>query len=133
MRRAEFHEAEGRHQGELAKSNRRDATTLRAMHKAQVADGGESMHGQLADECDKRADMHEAHQAFHSECAKAAHAADLAKAVPTNVSAVAPDAPGIRAVPRAGQRPIEEAKPQVEAQFAKLVAVDEGENEPASI
>ena len=47
------------------------------------------------------------------------------KLQPTNISAVVPDAPGVRAVPRAGQRSVEEAKPQVEARFAKLVAVDE--------
>jgi hypothetical protein len=72
------------------------------------------------------------HTAKMEECSKAI-ISDMNKVQPTLVSAVAPDAPGIKAVPRAGQRPIEEAKPQVEAQFAKLVAVDEDENDPARL
>src|SRR5579862_6672240 len=81
-----------------------------AFHKSAVA-----AHEQAADQ----------HDQMCEECQKVI-ASDLQKLQPTLVSAVAPDAPGVRAVPRAGQRPIEEAtKPQVEAQFAKLVAVDE--------
>lgn len=56
----------------------------------------------------------------------------LSTLVPTAISGVTPT-PGVKAVPRAGQRPIEEAKPQVEAQFAKLVAVNEDENDPARL
>jgi hypothetical protein len=44
--------------------------------------------------------------------------------VPTAVSAVAPTAPGIRAVPRGGERPVP-VTPNVPLEFAKLVAVDE--------
>ncbi len=45
---------------------------------------------------------------------------------PTAVSAVTPDNPRIRAVPRNGQQPIP-AAPNVEPQFAKLVSVDNEE------
>jgi hypothetical protein len=46
--------------------------------------------------------------------------------VPTGVSAVAPNQPGVTVVPRAGQRPLPE-KPNVDVQFSKLVQVDEEE------
>lgn len=46
--------------------------------------------------------------------------------VPTGVSAVAPNAPGVRAVPRAGQQPIP-VKPNVPDNFQKLVAIDDEE------
>jgi hypothetical protein len=44
--------------------------------------------------------------------------------VPTRVSAVIPDRPGVRAVPRAGQPAFSE-KPNVPVQFEKLVAIEE--------
>lgn len=46
----------------------------------------------------------------------------------TNISAVAPNAPGFRAVPRGGQPPVK--KPDVPLEFQKLVAVDEQEEQP---
>jgi len=49
--------------------------------------------------------------------------------VPTAVSAVTPNRPGITAVPRAGQQPIP-AVPNVEPAFAKLVSVDDREEQP---
>ncbi|HXP71764.1 MAG TPA: hypothetical protein VOA88_20985 [Candidatus Dormibacteraeota bacterium] len=59
------------------------------------------------------------------ECSKAIEAGDLAKLVPTAISAVVPTAP-VRAVPRAGQREIP-LTDMVEPQFRKLVEIDEGE------
>jgi hypothetical protein len=44
--------------------------------------------------------------------------------VPTRISAVVPDAPGVRAVPRAGQRPFTD-NAVVPVQFAKLVEIEE--------
>jgi hypothetical protein len=44
--------------------------------------------------------------------------------VPSRVSAITPNAPGARAVPRAGQ-PAFDSKPQVPTQFAKLVEIEE--------
>jgi hypothetical protein len=44
--------------------------------------------------------------------------------VPSRVSAITPTAPGIRAVPRAGQREIP-ARPEVPIQFEHLVRVEE--------
>jgi hypothetical protein len=43
---------------------------------------------------------------------------------PSPISAVTPNAPGVTAVPRAGQRPFTE-KPVVPTQFAKLVEIEE--------
>jgi hypothetical protein len=48
--------------------------------------------------------------------------------MPTAVSAVTPNRPGIVAVPRAGQQPVE--KPNVPEQFAHLIKVEDGEQEP---
>jgi hypothetical protein len=80
---------------------------------------------------------------FHAEkmeeCAKAAGDDDLGKSsgdlirrldalentvVPTRISAVVPTAPGVTAVPRAGQRQFMEM-PVVATQFSKLVEIEE--------
>jgi hypothetical protein len=58
------------------------------------------------------------------ECSKAIEAGDLAKLVPTAISAVVPTAP-VRAVPRAGQREI--LTDMVEPMFRKIVEIDENE------
>jgi hypothetical protein len=65
----------------------------------------------------------ENHDSMCDACAKAI-GDELDKLVPTNVSGVTPTAPGIRAVPRAGQRQDPE-KLEVEPEFAKLVAIPE--------
>jgi hypothetical protein len=46
--------------------------------------------------------------------------------VPTRISAVTPNAPGVTAVPRAGGRPMPtQEKPNVPIQFEKLVSIEE--------
>ena len=92
-----------------------------AMGKAVAGNSEHDFHKAAAAAHEQAADQHDQ---MCEECSKAI-VADLNKLVPTNVSAVTPTPPGVRAVPRAGQRPIEEAKPVVEAQFAKLLTVDE--------
>jgi hypothetical protein len=70
--------------------------------------------------------------AYHQEqlkaCEKAADS-DLNKLVPTSVSAVAPNRPGLTMVPRAGEQPVP-ARPAVPEQFAHLVKVEDGEDAP---
>jgi hypothetical protein len=138
MRRAEFHKAESHHQGELGKGRRREAKIHRAMHKAAgMSEDQDSPHAQLASECEKAAELHEAHQALHAECAKSAAAADLVKSQqlePTQISAVTPTRPNITPVLRYGQRPIEEAA-RLDPRLSKIVGADvgslDGEEEPS--
>jgi hypothetical protein len=92
-----------------------------AMGKAVAGNPEHTFHKSAVAAHEQAADHHDQ---MCEECQKVI-ASDLQKLQPTNVSAVAPTAPGVTAVPRAGQRPIEEAKPVVEAQFAKLLTVDE--------
>lgn len=72
---------------------------------------------------------HQKAQAYHAEgmteCAKAIQD-HLNKLVPTNISVVVPEHPGLRAIPRAGQ-PAIPAKPDVPLEFAKMFAIDDGE------
>lgn len=110
--------------------------------KSQMKDGdGES----LADCLQKIADTHEAAAEFHrgmmedcskvtgDELGKSANTSDLVKRVtalentviPTRVSAVVPNAPGITAVPRAGARPMPSEKPNVPVAFEKLITIEE--------
>jgi hypothetical protein len=67
-----------------------------------------------------------AHDQMCQECEKASES-DLQKLVPTRVSAVTPTAP-VTPVLRHGQRTIPLSE-TVDPQFAKLVAVDEGEEQ----
>ena len=107
--------------------------------KSQMKDGD----GESLDDClQKIADTHEAAAEFHrdamAECSKIAGGdlnkgeSDLLKrlehlenqVVPSRVSAVTPNAPGVRAVLRTGQMPMS-ARPNVPIQFEKLVAIEE--------
>lgn len=114
----------------LAKDHQEASSFHRTMAECHKVALGKAVSGNPEHEFHKSAmAAHNAaadhHDQMCEECQKVI-ASDLQKVQPTLVSAVTPTAPGVRAVPRAGQRSIEEAtKPAVEAQFAKLVAVDE--------
>lgn len=65
------------------------------------------------------------HDEMASECEKAT-SAELAKMIPTRVSAVTPTAP-VRAVPRHGQRDLATLAADIDPMFKALVTVDENE------
>ena len=114
---AELHEEAG--DKDIAKCHK-------SLSKRHAADAEE--HRNQADACDGA--MAECDKVAGDELNKSA--SDLIKrlevlentVVPTRVSAVAPNAPGLTAVPRAGQRPVGD-RPVVPVQFAKLVEIEE--------
>jgi hypothetical protein len=109
-------------------------TTAKAAHDASAI-----AHEDAATDQEQRAQYHDD---MAQECTKAAKAAgddDLTKGtsdllrrleivegtiIPTKISAVTPTVPGVRAVPRAGQRAIGTEKPNVPVAFEKLVAIE---------
>jgi hypothetical protein len=133
---AAWREQDAEREDNFEKSSRTIAKLHRRLGKA--ADGDE--HNKLAEEHEKRADMHknraESYRAgatFHrvsaDACEKAAQDT-LAKAgdriIPDQVSSVIRTFPDLMAVPRTGQRPIEEAdKANVPVEFEKLVSIDD--------
>jgi hypothetical protein len=131
-----FHQHAAEHHGELAKCYGKVASFGKAA-KSQMKDGeGDS----LAECLQKIADMHSDASEFHKEmmaaCEKVAGddlnkgTSDLLKRLehlenriePTRISAVTPTAPGVRAVPRAGQPSLSE-RPNVPVQFEHLVKI----------
>jgi hypothetical protein len=103
----------------------------KAEHDAMAADREQraSYHDTRAADCDK----------LMEECEKVFASGDLNKAasdvmkrlehlegqvVPSRVSGVAPDRPGVRAVPRFGAQPLA-ARPEVPVQFEKLIVIEE--------
>jgi hypothetical protein len=103
-----------------------------AMGKMDKAVAGGQVHAALKAAKNMLEARASEHDGMLEECNKVIES-DLQKLVPTNISVVTPDAPGVRAVPRAGQRSVEEAKLAIDPQFAKLIAVDEDENDPARL
>lgn len=95
-------------------------STLQKISDA-FADGA-SYHKSAMMECEKSMDV-EFSKAASPDMEKRLSALENT-IVPSRVSAIAPNAPGIRAVPRAGQQPIPE-RPNVPIQFEKLVAIEE--------
>jgi hypothetical protein len=140
----EIHEAEAAHHDRQAahhdiyeKSEMKTAAIHRTMHKASaLGEDADSPHAQLAAEAESRARTHRADSADHrshaahhlaaaAKCSKAMDA-DLTKIVPDRVSGLVPTAPafGSRAIPRTGQRPLDE-KPNVPLEFARLVEIED--------
>jgi hypothetical protein len=64
-------------------------------------------------------DMAQFHADCSERCAKAADA-DMNKMLPTSISAVVPDHPSVRAIPRFGQKSVP-GSPNVDPLFARLV------------
>jgi hypothetical protein len=112
-----------------------------AMQKA--AGTADAHHGRMAAFHQHKAHTHEENAADLREaaekCKKAAddelgkNTGDLAKRlerlentiIPTGISRVTPNAPGVTAVPRAGGRPMPSEKPVVPVAFEHLVKVEE--------
>ena len=96
-------------------------------------------HADMAEDCEPDSPQHEFHKnssnahAGMGETAveackmlmesQKAMGVDLDALVPTNVSAVTPNHPGVRAVPRVGMRPI--PVPDVDVEFSKIFGTDE--------
>jgi hypothetical protein len=113
---------------DLAKFHQAASTHHRSMSKLHGDAMGKAVDGNPEHQFHKgAAAAHSAAADSHDEMCQACHKAtadSLNKMVPTQVSAVTPTPPGVRAVPRFGQREVPE-KANVDPQFAKLVAVDE--------
>lgn len=125
----EVHEADAAQWDVMHKGLAKLAGISRQAHKASgMGDNQDGPHKQAADELDKLAGTCAAHAEHHRDAAAKCNKAavdELNKLVPTDISAVAPDRPGIRSVPRPGQ-PELPAKPNVDEQFRKLVSVEDG-------
>jgi hypothetical protein len=140
---ASHHKVAAAHHAGMEKLHRSIAAVHSGLHKESGVTGDEdSPNAQLAAHHDGLADMHKAHAAHHSSMmeayAKTVESDDLNKLlekisekigdrlVPTQVSAVLPNRPGVTLVPRGGQQPVP-VKPNVPLEFEKLVMVDEDE------
>jgi hypothetical protein len=110
------HEAIAQHHRAMSKCHKA------AIGKAEAGNPDREFHKVAAAAHDQAAD---AHDAMCEDCAKAV-ADDLNKTMPwpTGLSAVAPNAPGIRAVPRGGQPQIP-ARPNVPIEFSDLIKIEE--------
>jgi hypothetical protein len=95
------------------------------MGKADNGDESTKAKGSLEALAGEHSDMAQFHEDCAAKCSKAA-ADELNKLVPSNVSAVVPNAPGIRAIPRPGQPPISE-KPNVPLEFEKIFSISDDE------
>jgi len=114
----EFHEAAASHHLAMAKSHKK----LAALFGKTESDHDKTL-------CEEHKAMSASHTTmgeFHTKCAKAIGVEDLSKAdqlVPDKVSAVITGFP--KAVPRAGQRPLDKAAENVPIEFRSLVTVEE--------
>ena len=116
-----FHVASAAHHTMMARLHKD------AMEKSDMESGSGFDHA-------KASDAHASMAEYHCECAKA-DMGDLEKAfgirgdglepMPEGLSVITPNAPGVRMVPRAGQREI--GSIEVDPAFKKIVAVDEDE------
>jgi hypothetical protein len=123
---AKFHQYAAESHNDLAKCFGTLAGLAKASKSKMKPDDEEDQSEGLQTCFDKIADLHTDAASFHKsameECTKA-EGDELDKIVPLGVSMVAPPRDGVRPVLRAGQREI--AAPEVPAQFAKLVSVEE--------
>jgi hypothetical protein len=112
---AEFHKASATHHGEMIDAHEA------ALQKAAGADhvAATAFHKSAISSHEK---MREYHEAGVQECEKAS-VDSLNKLIPDRISNLVPDYPGVRAVPRAGQRDI--SKTDVPLEFSHLVEIDE--------
>jgi hypothetical protein len=110
---------------------------IRQMHKAEMDDeGAMDLFDSAIDSCDALGNNDAAHAEHYIECAKsapdgdgepAAKAAGLSNSrmgiAPDRVSGIAPEAPNVRAIPRAGAPEMRE-RSDVPLEFEKLVAIE---------
>ena len=111
---AKFHQAASAHHRAMAKCHKT------AIGKAVDGNPEHQFHKTAAEAHDQAADSHDQ---MCQACQKAIEDS-LNKVQPTLVSAVAPDNPNYRAVPRAGQRPVAE-RPNVDDEFVKALGLSE--------
>ena len=133
QRTSEHHGAASEHHSAMSAHLRKLGSMSKAEHGDKFAELAEAM-------ATAHDDMSAEHSAMADDCAKCAKSMfdafksegdEMGKSLmPTDVSGVAPTAPGIRAVPRDGSRPLLDSS-RVPEPFRKLVAVDEDEDLPA--
>jgi hypothetical protein len=137
---AEFHAKAATHHGDAADHHdglEKSAAKMSAAHKKLAKESGltDGPHTEIAAEWERRAGLHKGNASSHREyadyhrsaalkCSKAMEG-DLNKLVPDEISGVTPDRPGIRAIPRAGQRELPSTP--VSPEFEKLVAIETGD------
>jgi len=119
LTKAAHHAAVGEHYRKLADKLGKTEVSEATKDTGGILEALAGLHEKLSSEHTAMAAHH--HEQME-ECSKAADA-DLTKLVPTSVSAVAPNRPGITAVPRAGM-PVPE-KVNVPEQFAHLASVED--------
>lgn len=129
---AEFHRTMSKcHDGAVSKATKDDPQ--HTFHKS-----AKEAHDAAAADQDSRAEYHDQMGEKCEQAKKVAGDQDLSKGssdllkrleilegtiIPTKISAVTPNAPGVTAVPRAGMRSLGE-KPNVPTAFEKLVAIE---------
>jgi hypothetical protein len=121
--KAEHHAALAGHFGQLAKCMAKSTFT-------EATKDSEGILEALAAEHAEQSQQHTEMSAYHAECADKCSKAmdsDLSKLTPTSISGIAPERPGLRAIPRIGQREIPTRLP-VDTQFEKLFAIDDEPN-----
>jgi len=97
--------------------------------KTEMTEAEKDAHGAieaLAAQHEERSAQKSGMSAYHTDCAEKCSKADdgdLSKLIPTSVSAVAPNRPGITAVPRAGSPPLPVRDPN--DPFVKIIGIDE--------
>jgi hypothetical protein len=80
-------------------------------------------HAEKMDECAKATAEDELNKGTASDLLRRLEIVE-GTIVPTRVAGVVPTAPGITAVPRAGQRSVGTERPNVPVQFEKLIAIE---------
>jgi hypothetical protein len=129
---AEGHEKSKTHHLEMEKHHREMAKLHHALHKAiGMAADQDGPHAQLAMHHYDIADLHKAKAAYHAgaadACMKGVDSDFEKRANQLEPSPISRVTPGVRAVPRAGQR--EPAKLNVAPEFEHLFKIDDAEEE----
>ena len=127
QKKTEHHAKMASHFAKLAKHLGKTETTEAAKDSKGILEALASEHEEMSQH---HAGQVEHHNAQVEACMKA-DAGDLNKLVPTSVSAVTP---GVRAVPRPGQQPVNKApeKPNVPLEFQKMFEVEDEREDFAS-
>ncbi len=128
-RAAAHHTAKAAHHAAMSEHYAKLSTLHKA--KSDMSDTA-TLYRAMADSHGEMADEHTGMGAECEACAKAfaasrnATGSDELEPLARGLSVVAPTAPGVTMVPRAGMQPIP-AKPNVPREFEKLVVVEEDE------
>jgi hypothetical protein len=123
-KKAASHEARAGHFKKLAGHFKKTEVTEAEKDAQAILTALAGLHEEMSQE---HASMAEFHADGQDKCSKAIDDVDLTKRdslVPSSVSAVAPDRPNVRAVPRPGQRDIPAGVPM---ELSKIVGLDEAD------